>query len=112
MRSSGNTGTADDKKSSQTGHANPWLEAFNTALGDRGNVTEDEQLFVADPQIFALVREVLDHYPDEALALLHRVPCGAPAGAIHLVSTSGRPVLARQPECRHGVLRGRMRGSG
>ncbi|KAL1416796.1 hypothetical protein MTO96_027506 [Rhipicephalus appendiculatus] len=59
----GNNDTTDDNKGSHTGPANPWLEAFNAALGDKGNVTEDEQLYVADPRIFALVREVLDQYP-------------------------------------------------
>nr|XP_050046690.1 neprilysin-1-like [Dermacentor andersoni] len=43
--------------------ANPWLAAFNAALGDKGNVTDDEPLFAADPRLFALVREVLDQHP-------------------------------------------------
>ncbi|XP_075728696.1 neprilysin-11 [Rhipicephalus microplus] len=94
LSASGNTGTADDKKSSQTGHANPWLEAFNGALGDRGNVTEDEQLFVADPQIFALVREVLDHYPTKHLryyTAFHAVRQLAPFTSYRLVDALFSP---------------------
>ncbi|KAH6923411.1 hypothetical protein HPB50_001050 [Hyalomma asiaticum] len=63
MRSSEDKDSASDKKGSQAITANPWLEAFNAALGDKGNLTGDEQLFVADPRLLALVREVLDGYP-------------------------------------------------
>ncbi|XP_037580608.1 neprilysin-2-like [Dermacentor silvarum] len=55
------TGGGGDKKGGEA--ANPWLAAFNAALGDKGNVTDDEPLFAADPRLFSLVREVLDQYP-------------------------------------------------
>ncbi|KAH7939313.1 hypothetical protein HPB52_010585 [Rhipicephalus sanguineus] len=87
-------GTVDDKEGAQTGPANPWLDAFNAALGDKGNVTADEQLFAADPRLFALVREVLDQYPTKHLryyAAFHVVRQLAPFTSYRLVDALFSP---------------------
>lgn len=77
-----------------TGEENPWLAAFNAALGDKGNLNADEPLFAADPRLFALTREVLERYPTRHVryyAAFHVVRQLAPYTSYRLVDALFSP---------------------
>ncbi|XP_077494428.1 neprilysin-2-like [Amblyomma americanum] len=79
---------------SGSGEVNSWLAAFNAALGDKGNLSADEPLFVADPRLFALTREVLERYPTRHVryyAAFHVVRQLAPYTSYRLVDAMFAP---------------------